>query len=376
MTAAMELRMEVPTKQACEALGLSRGSFYRRLKPSTETAPRPAPPLALRPEERRSVHDVLHCERFQDDAPRQIYATLLDEGQYLCSIRTMYRALQAAHGDVKERRKQVQRPAYTKPELLATQPNEVYSWDITKLKGPVTWTYFYLYVILDIFSRYVVGWMVAHRESAALAKRLIEDTCAKQGVVPGQLTLHADRGSSMKSKCVAQMLSDMGVTKTHSRPHVSNDNPYSEAQFKTLKYCPQFPDRFGSIQDARGFGRVFFPYYNTEHRHSGIALMTPEAIHYGHAARIQAQRQQTLLQAYAAHPERFVKKLPEPPKLPTAAWINPPPEITTREDGSESTIVTPVDTWIPQNTKPTEPLKVANEIIFTRDARSLREVRH
>jgi len=324
MTAAMELRMEVPTKQACEALGLSRGSFYRRLKPSTETAPRPAPPLALRPEERRSVHDVLHCERFQDDAPRQIYATLLDEGQYLCSIRTMYRALQAAHGDVKERRKQVQRPAYTKPELLATQPNEVYSWDITKLKGPVTWTYFYLYVILDIFSRYVVGWMVAHRESAALAKRLIEDTCAKQGVVPGQLTLHADRGSSMKSKCVAQMLSDMGVTKTHSRPHVSNDNPYSEAQFKTLKYCPQFPERFGSIQDARAFCQHFFTWYNHVHRHSGIGLVTPEQLHYGIAEEIVAYRQSVLEAAFKANPNRFKGKVPQSPQLPVAAWINRP----------------------------------------------------
>jgi putative transposase len=280
--------------------------------------------LALRPEEKESVLEVLHGERFQDDAPRQVYATLLDEGRYLCSIRTMYRILKSAHGNVRERRKQVQRPVYEKPELLATKPNEVYSWDITKLKGPVKWTYFYLYVILDIFSRYVVGWMVAHRESAALAKRLIEDTCHKQGIVPGQLIIHADRGSSMRSKCVAQLLADMGVTKTHSRPHVSNDNPYSESQFKTLKYCPQFPERFGSIQDARDFCQDFFPWYNQDHRHAGIGLVTPEQLHYGIAHEIVEYRQSVLEAAFEANPSRFKGKTPRPPKLPVAAWINRP----------------------------------------------------
>ena len=324
MTAAMDLRMNVSAKKACEALGLSRASFYRRWIPAPVPEPRPAPPLALRPEERQSVLEVLHCERFQDAAPRQVYAALLDEGRYLCSIRTMYRILKAAHGDVKERRKHVQRPVYKKPELLATKPNEVYSWDITKLKGPVKWTYFYLYVILDIFSRYVVGWMVAHRESAALAKRLIEDTCAKQDIGPGQLTLHADRGSSMKSKGVAQLLADMGVTKTHSRPHVSNDNPYSEAQFKTLKYCPQFPKRFGSIQDARAFCQDFFTWYNKEHRHSAIGLVTPEQLHYGIAHEIFEYRQSVLGAAFEANPIRFKGKIPRSPKLPVAAWINRP----------------------------------------------------
>jgi putative transposase len=280
--------------------------------------------LALRPEEKESVLEVLHGERFQDDAPRQVYATLLDEGRYLCSIRTMYRILKSAHGNVRERRKQVQRPVYEKPELLATKPNEVYSWDITKLKGPVKWTYFYLYVILDIFSRYVVGWMVAHRESAALAKRLIEDTCHKQGIVPGQLIIHADRGSSMRSKCVAQLLADMGVTKTHSRPHVSNDNPYSESQFKTLKYCPQFPERFGSIQDARDFCQDFFRWYNQDHRHAGIGLVTPEQLHYGIAHETVAYRQSVLVAAFEANPSRFKGKTPRPPKLPVAAWINRP----------------------------------------------------
>jgi len=324
MKAARNLGKEVGTSQACEALGVSHATFYRWLKPQGTVKARPTPPLALSEQERHNVIQLLHCERFQDDAPRQIYAALLDEGQYHCSVRTMYRILESVHGDVKERRKQVQRPVYEKPELLATTPNEVWSWDITKLKGPVTWTYFYLYVIMDIFSRYVVGWMVAHRESATLAKRLIEQTCSKQGICSGQLTLHADRGSSMKSKCVAQLLSDLGVTKTHSRPHVSNDNPYSEAQFKTLKYCPQFPDRFGSIQDSRGFCQDFFSWYNKAHRHSGIGLVTPEQLHYGIAQEIVKRRQRVLYAAFKDKTNRFKGKMPQPPTLPVAAWINKP----------------------------------------------------
>ena len=275
------------------------------------------------PIERQGVLDLLHT-RFIDQAPAQVHATLLDEGTYLCSPRTMYRVLDAAH-EIKERRDQVRRPHYAAPELLATRPNEVWSWDITKLLGPAKWTYFYLYVILDIFSRYVVGWMLAPHESAALAERLIGETCAKHGIQPGQLTLHADRGASMKSKPVALLLADLGVTKTHSRPHVSNDNPFSEAQFKTLKYCPQFPERFGSIEDGRAFGQVFFPWYNQEHRHSGLGFLTPAVVHFGQAATVRAHRQQVLAAAYAAHPERFVKGRPHPADLPTAVWINPPP---------------------------------------------------
>jgi putative transposase len=247
------------------------------------------------------VIETLHSERFMDKAPAQVWATLLDEKTYLCSPRTMYRIL-AEHGEVRERRNQLRHPNYTKPELLAEAPNQVWSWDITKLLGPVKWTYFYLYVILDIFSRYVVGWMVAHRESAALARRLIETACRNQSIEPGQLTIHADRGASMRSKSLALLLADLGVAKTHSRPHVSNDNPYSESQFKTLKYCPQFPERFGSIQDARAFGGPFFDYYNNEHRHSGIGLMTPAAVHYGMAKQLTAARQETLLAAYRSHP--------------------------------------------------------------------------
>jgi putative transposase len=269
------------------------------------------------------VRAVLDSERFCDTAPAEVVATLLDEGTYLASERTMYRILAQA-GQTGERRNQLTHPRHARPELLATQPNELWSWDITRLLGPATWTYYYVYVILDIFSRYVVGWTVAHAEQAALAERLLAATCAKQQILPGTLTVHADRGSSMTSKPVAFLLADLGVTKTHSRPHVSNDNPYSESQFKTLKYRPGFPDRFGSIQDARAFCQQFFGWYNTAHRHSGIAMMTPEAVHYGHAAQLHQARARVLATAYAAHPERFVRRPPAPKPLPTAVWINPP----------------------------------------------------
>jgi len=323
---------------ACRALDLPRASLYRGRHPAAIGRPRPAPPRALNRVERHAVLDLLHT-RFIDQAPAQVHATLLDEGTYLCSPRTMYRVLDDAH-EIKERRDQVRRPHYAAPELLATRPNEVWSWDITKLLGPTKWTYFYLYVILDIFSRYVVGWMLAPRESAALAERLIADTCAKQGIRPGQLTVHADRGAAMTSKPVALLLADLGVVKTHSRPHVSNDNPFSEAQFKTLKYCPQFPTRFGSIADGRAFGQVFFPWYNQEHRHSGLGFLTPAVVHVGQAATVRAHRQRVLAAAYAAHPERFVKGRPQPADLPTAVWINPPPTKTPAQDAPGTTFVT------------------------------------
>jgi len=324
MNAASKLSLEVGKKAACEALTVPRATYYRH----TSSRPvgcinRLAPPLALTENEQQQVLDELHSERFWDRSPMEVYATLLDEERYLCSIRTMYRIL-AKHNEVKERRKQVTRPRYQKPELLATGPNQVWSWDITKLKGPVKWTYFYLYVIIDIFSRYVVGWMVAHREQAALAKRLIEDTCAKQKIVKERLTLHADRGSSMKSKMVSNLLADLGVTKTHSRPYVSNDNPYSEAQFKTLKYCPAFPDRFGCIEDTRTFCRSFFTWYNQKHKHSGIGLMTPEQVHYGQASEIFEHRSRTLQAAFDKFPSRFKGRVPSPMPLPEAAWINKP----------------------------------------------------
>jgi putative transposase len=329
---------------ACRVLGLSRASLYRGHRPVAVARPRPSPPRALTGAERHGLLALLHT-RFIDQAPAQVHATLLDEGTYLCSPRTMYRVLDDAD-EIKERRDQVRRPHYAAPELLATRPNDVWSWDITKLLGPAKWTYFYLYVILDIFSRYVVGWMIAPHESAALAERLIAETCAKHGIQPGQLTLHADRGTSMKSKSVALLLADLGVTKTHSRPHVSNDNPFSEAQFKTLKYCPQFPERFGSIEDGRAFGQGFFPWYNHEHRHSGLGFLTPASVHFGQATTVRAQRQQVLAAAYTAHPERFVNGRPHPADLPTAVWINPPPKQVTAQDAPGTPIVAADDLWV------------------------------
>jgi putative transposase len=258
-----------------------------------------------------------------DHAPAEIYATRLDAGQYLCSERTMYRLL-AAHGEVRERRDQLRHPVYAAPELLARRPNELWSWDITKLLGPAKWTYFYLYVMLDVFSRYVVGWMVSHGENATLAEQFIRETCARQGIGRERLTIHADRGQAMVSKSVAFLLADLGVTKTHSRPHVSNDNPFSEAQFKTLKYRPAFPERFGSLPDARAHGHIFFPWYNTEHHHSGLGLLTPHDVHFGLAEQRVAERAAVLTTAYAAHPERFPAGRPTPAPAPTEVWINPP----------------------------------------------------
>jgi len=338
MEAATTLATVVGVQPACAALGVSRARFYRQLRPQRSVVTEPggstesgdlgpaqsrAHPRALDATERQTVLDTLHAPRFCDVSPAEAYATLLDEGTYLASERTMYRLLAAA-GETQERRNQRVHAVYAKPELLATAPNQVWTWDITKLLGPAKWTYHYLYVVLDIFSRYVVGWMVAYREQAILAERLIADTAAKQQIAPEQLTLHADRGTSMTSKPVAFLLADLGITKTHSRPHVSNDNPYSESQFKTLKYRPDFPARFASMEEARAFCQQFFPWYNTAHRHSGIGLLTPEAVHYGRAEALHTARRQVLATAYAAHPERFVNQAPEPPPLPTAAWINPP----------------------------------------------------
>jgi len=279
--------------------------------------------VLLHPDERAQVLAVLHEPRFLDLAPAEVYATLLDEGTYHCSERTMYRLL-AAQRETRERRAQRRHPHYAAPELLATAPNQLWSWDITKLKGPTTWSWYHLYVLLDVFSRYVVGWMIAPRESAALAERLIATSCERQGILRDQLTLHADRGSSMTSKPVALLLADLGVTKTHSRPHVSNDNPYSEAQFKTLKYRPDFPDRFGSIEHARAHAVDFFAWYNREHRHTGLGLHTPTDVHFGLAEAKRAARAVILAAAYAATPNRFVRRPPTPALLPTAAWLNPP----------------------------------------------------
>ena len=338
MNAAAELASIVGIRPACEALNVPRASFYR-LRPllgpvpwsgsdcrdgvEAETQPKPPPARALSASERETVLACLHEERFQDRSPAAVFATLLDEGVYHCSQRTIYRLLEQ-QGETRERRDQLTHPAYKKPELLATAPNQLWSWDITKLLGPAKWTYYYLYVVMDVFSRYVVGWMVAPRESAELARRLIEDACSKQRIVKGQLTVHADRGSSMTSKPVAFLLADLGVTKTHSRPHVSNDNPYSESQFRTMKYRPEFPDRFGAIQDSRAFCQTFFPWYNDEHRHSGLGLLTPAMVHYNQAPLVLAQRQEVLNAAFLAHPERFVRCPPKPLPLPKEVWINKP----------------------------------------------------
>ena len=330
MAAMDQLTPIAGVKRACQVLAVPRASWYRRLRCQQSPLAAPSPEKgqrhsarALSENEQSTVLACLHEERFQDCSPAQVYAALLDQGRYHCSIRTMYRLLEAS-GESRERRDQLTHPPYQKPELLATEANQLWSWDITKLRGPVKWTAYHLYVILDVFSRYVVGWMIAYRESAVLAKRLIEHTCLKQNIVPGQLTVHADRGSSMKSKPVALLLADLGVVKTHSRPHVSDDNPYSESQFRTLKYRPGFPDRFGSIEDARGFCQSFFQWYNHQHHHSGLGLMTPAMVHHGQAAHILAHRQVVLDAAFQAHPERFVRKPPRPPELPSQVWINRP----------------------------------------------------
>lgn len=325
MAAAEKVAVATGVAEACRLMGLVRSSLYRRVRPPVQgPRPRPAPhPRALSDAERAAVLDACNSSRFVDAAPASIVATLLDEGTYLASERTFYRVLSAA-GQARERRRQLTHPAYARPELLATSPNELWSWDISRLKGPATWTYYQLYWILDVYSRYAVGWMVAHRESAALAERLIAETIDKQGIRAGQLTIHADRGSSMRSRPVAFLLAELGVTRSHSRPHTSNDNPYSEAAFKTMKYRPAFPDRFGSIQDARVFCRGFFDWYNTVHRHSGIAMMTPEQVHYGRAGQVAERRAKVLAGAYNVHPERFVGGMPTPAELPGAVWINPP----------------------------------------------------
>jgi putative transposase len=324
---AERLAETVGVATACETLGVPRSSLYRARRPAElaepPAEPRPAPPRALSENEKAAVRDVLNSEPFQDRAPREVYATLLDQGCYLCSWRTMYRILDE-HAEVQERRNQLRHPVYAKPELLATGPNQLWSWDITKLRGPARWTYYYLYVILDVYSRYVPGWLIAERESAELAEQLIAETCAKQGIPPGQLTIHADRGGPMQAKTVAQLMADLGVNQTHSRPHVSNDNPYSEAQFKTLKYCPEYPGEFGSVADARQWGQALFTWYNNEHHHTSLGLLTPADVHYGRAEAVRQQRQAVLAQAYAAHPERFVKGVAVVPELPAAVWINPP----------------------------------------------------
>lgn len=330
MKEARKLSESVGAVAACRAMNVSRATLYRR-RETKQTKPRPTPARALSTDERDAVLEKLNSPRFADQSPRQVYAKLLDEGDYLCSVRTMYRILDE-NQSTRERRNQLKHPSYQKPELLATGPNEVWSWDITKLKGPEKWTYYYLYVILDIYSRCVVGWMLADRENAELAKQLIETTIEKQNVPGEQLIIHSDRGPSMTSHSVAQLLSSLGVTKSHSRPHVSNDNPFSESQFKTMKYRPEFPIRFGSYEDGLQFCRGFFRWYNDEHYHSGIGLLTPSSIHYGHAEEILIARHRTLRSAWEKNPERFVGGIPKTPTIPQAVWINAPKHVVNQNN--------------------------------------------
>jgi putative transposase len=331
MTAAAELVPTVGARRALRALGASSATWYRRRLPRVRRAERRrcVSPLALSVAERQRIVDTLTSARFADVTPYTAYARLLDEdGIYLASVRTLYRVL-AAEGLSQERRDQLVHPAHVKPELIATAPNQVWSWDITRLRSTLKWQFFYLYVLLDIFSRYVVGWLVAGAENAGLAAALIEQTCEKYGIEPGRLTLHSDRGSPMRAKTTAELFVDLGVAASFSRPRVSNDNPFSESQFKTLKYRPEFPERFDGIEHARAHLRRFFTWYNEEHRHSGIGFMTPAAVHFGHAHAIDAHRRRVLQQAYAAHPERFKGRVPVPPHLPEVAGINLPENLTT-----------------------------------------------
>jgi putative transposase len=323
MQTVVDLGPRLGVAPTCAALGIARATFYRGQQPRPEPRPRPTPARALPPAERQAALEVLHEPRFVDLSPTEVYATLLDEDRYLCSERTLYRVLAEAQ-EVRERRDQLRHPHYAAPQLLATRPNELWSWDITKLLGPSKWTYYYLYVLLDVFSRYVVGWLLAPRELARLAEQLIAESCQRQGIAPGQLTVHADRGAAMTSKPVALLLADLGVTKSHARPHVSNDNPFSESQFKTMKYRPEFPERFGSLEHGRSFCGDFFPWYNTEHHHLGLGLFTPHDVHYGLAAAKREQRALVLADAFARHPERFPNGPPQPKAVPTAVWINPP----------------------------------------------------
>jgi len=323
VNAVLALRGRLPVTPVCTALGVSRATVHRRGKPRPALASRPPPPRALAKTERQQIVELLGSARFVDRAPAEIVHTLLDEGEYLASERTLYRVL-AAHGAVQERRNQLSHPHHLRPELVATAPNAVWSWDITKLRTTVKWSYFYLYVLLDLFSRYVVGWMVARQESAVLAKRLIEESVAKHAVAPGTLVLHADRGAPMTSKTLAQLLADLEVTRSFSRPHTSNDNPFSESQFKTAKYHPSYPGRFVTLDEALAWGRAFFPWYNQEHRHSGIAFLTPTDVYLGCAETVLTRRHETLRAAYAAHPERFPHGPPKRQVLPPATYINPP----------------------------------------------------
>lgn len=325
MKAVNELAELISVTQACDALGVVRSSWYRTQQPVRIPEQRhyPSPPRALSSEERTHVRDVLNSERFADQSPYEIYATLLEEGVYYCSIRTLYRILEA-YAEVQERRNQLRHPTYTKPELLASGVNQLWSWDISKLRGPRPGQYYYLYVILDVFSRYIVGWLVADHESAHLAEQLVLESCRKQAIARDHLTLHADRGPAMIAKSLAQCLLDLGVGKSHSRPYTPNDNPFSEAQFKTMKYRHDYPQRFDSQSHARAWARSFFAWYNHQHHHVALGLFTPAAVHHAQTPHLIAKRQQVLDHSYRLHPERFVHGPPISLTPPDSVGINLP----------------------------------------------------
>lgn len=337
MTRISELKATIGLRPACRQLAESRSWYNRRLKATTVTSNstsdashvRQPSVRALTPEEEARVLAHLNSERFADCSPAQVFAELLDDGIYLCSERTNYRIL-ARHGEVRERRNQLRHPHYHAPELLATKCNMVWSWDITKLRSMINGTCYHLYVIIDVFSRYIVAWTIAERESDFLAADFIEEACRRQGIDKNTLTIHADRGAAMRSKRVAELLVKLEVTKSHSRPYCSNDNPYSESQFKTMKYRPEFPERFSSLEEAKIFCKTFFNWYNHRHCHSGIAMLTPVVVHYGLAERVIARRDEVLACAYELHPERFVKRKPTAKRLPREVWINKPtPSVVT-----------------------------------------------
>ncbi len=336
MKEVQELAVQIGKAKACRVLNVPRSSYYRFGQSRPTQGPRPRPARALSCGEQQQVLDVLRGERFVDCAPVAVWATLLDEGVYYCSTRTIYRLLKA-HGEVRERRDHLRHPHYSKPELLAQGPNQVWTWDITELRGPVKYQRYYLYVILDLYSRYVVAWMVAEVQSYELAQELINQAIEREGIVPGQLTIHSDRGATMIAKPLGFMLADLGILKSHSRPHCCNDNPFVESHFRTLKYRPEFPDRFGSLSNARQFCRPFFDWYHHQHRHSGLGWMSPESVHHGKAQGIRQRRQEVLDEAYARTPKRFVGKPPQAPKLPAKVWINPPSSSEVNLGEKEST---------------------------------------
>lgn len=353
MALAQELGPTHGVAALCDALDIAQATYFRVRAPQHgPRRQRRSPPRRLSDVERIAILEIMHEPRFIDLAPAEIHATLLQEGHFYASVRTMHRIL-AEHGELRERRNQLRRPNYTKPELLTTQPNQLWSWDITKLRGPAKWTYYYLYVILDVFSRYVVGWMVAHREVASLAEKLIEETCLRQQIEAGQLTIHADRGAAMTSKPVAFLMADLGVTKSHSRPYVSDDNPFSEAAFKTLKYQPAFPERFGCLEDARAHCIDYFRWYNDEHHHESLAYLTPADVHFDQIELRLRERQRALDKAYDAHPERFTRGRPTAKTPPREVWINRP---TPNGDAHRA------DETMPAIAKQTSTIKNAEEL--------------